>query len=112
MILTLHEIARLTGSNSPGSDQPYSQWSIDTRTLTPGAFYIALRGENHDGHSFLEAAAAKGATAALVAPREHLVARPPVHALGGPLVKLVTIGREQQRLVGLRCPAEGDDAHR
>lgn len=70
MILTLHEIARLTGSNSPGSDQPYSQWSIDTRTLTPGAFYIALRGENHDGHSFLEAAAAKGATAALVDDRE------------------------------------------
>lgn len=70
MILTLHEIARLTGSNSPGSDQTYSQWSIDTRTLTPGAFYIALRGENHDGHSFLEAAAAKGATAALVDDRE------------------------------------------
>ncbi len=70
MILTLHEIARLTGSNSPGSDQPYSQWSIDSRTLTPGAFYIALRGENHDGHSFLEAAAAKGATAALVDDRE------------------------------------------
>ena len=38
----------------------------DTRTLHPGELYAALRGERHDGHCFLPAAAAAGAAAALV----------------------------------------------
>mgnify|MGYP000101639990 CR=1 FL=1 len=66
MILTLAEIVHFTGSASVVPDQPISQWSIDTRTLPAGALYIALRGENHDGHTFLQAAAERGATAALV----------------------------------------------
>lgn len=70
MILTLAEIAQFTGSGSPGSSLPISRWSIDSRTLTPGSLYIALRGENHDGHNFLEAAAARGAAAALVDGRD------------------------------------------
>jgi UDP-N-acetylmuramoyl-tripeptide--D-alanyl-D-alanine ligase len=70
MILTLAEIAQFTGSTSPGTDERIARWSIDTRTLTPGSLYIALRGENHDGHSFLQAAAERGATAALVDDRD------------------------------------------
>jgi UDP-N-acetylmuramoyl-tripeptide--D-alanyl-D-alanine ligase len=68
--LTLAEIAQLTGSPSLLPPQPVSAWSIDTRTLPPGAVYIALRGENHDGHSFLAAAAEKGAAAAIVDQRD------------------------------------------
>ena len=72
MTLTLAEIAQFTGSPSPARGQSIhiSNWSIDTRTLTPGALYVALRGENHDGHSFLAAAAERGATAALVDNRD------------------------------------------
>jgi UDP-N-acetylmuramoyl-tripeptide--D-alanyl-D-alanine ligase len=38
----------------------------DTRTLKPGDVFLALVGENFDGHEFLEAAAEKGAIAAVV----------------------------------------------
>ena len=40
--------------------------SIDSRTLEPGALFVAIRGPRFDGHDFLAAAQAKGAVAALV----------------------------------------------
>jgi UDP-N-acetylmuramoyl-tripeptide--D-alanyl-D-alanine ligase len=41
--------------------------STDTRTLSPGDLFAALRGANFDGHSFLATAASSGAAGALVA---------------------------------------------
>jgi len=43
-----------------------SGWSIDTRTLTTGDLFIALRGPNRDGHDFVGTAFERGAMAALV----------------------------------------------
>lgn len=40
--------------------------STDTRTLEPGALFVALAGERHDGHDHLEAARDAGARAAIV----------------------------------------------
>jgi len=40
--------------------------SIDTRTLKPGDLYIAIKGETHDGHTFVAQAFEKGAVAAIV----------------------------------------------
>ncbi len=40
--------------------------STDTRTIQPGNLFIALRGDNFDGHDYVEAAAEKGALAAIV----------------------------------------------
>jgi UDP-N-acetylmuramoyl-tripeptide--D-alanyl-D-alanine ligase len=40
--------------------------SIDTRTLQPGDLFVALVGENGDGHDHVAAALAKGAAGALV----------------------------------------------
>jgi UDP-N-acetylmuramoyl-tripeptide--D-alanyl-D-alanine ligase len=40
--------------------------SIDTRTLRRGDLFIALIGENGDGHAYVETALAKGAAGALV----------------------------------------------
>ncbi len=40
--------------------------SIDSRTLRSGELYIAIRGDNHDGHLFVESAQTAGAIAALV----------------------------------------------
>jgi len=66
MILSLAEIARFTCSSTVAPEEPVSKFSIDTRTLPEGALYIAICGENHDGHMFLAAAAERGAIAALV----------------------------------------------
>jgi UDP-N-acetylmuramoyl-tripeptide--D-alanyl-D-alanine ligase len=38
----------------------------DTRILQPGGVFLALRGENFDGHEFVATAIAKGALAAIV----------------------------------------------
>jgi UDP-N-acetylmuramoyl-tripeptide--D-alanyl-D-alanine ligase len=40
--------------------------SIDSRTLAPGALFVAIKGPRFDGHEFLAAAAGRGARAALV----------------------------------------------
>lgn len=40
--------------------------TTDTRQLRPGQIFLALRGENFDGHTFLDQAAAQGAIAAIV----------------------------------------------
>jgi UDP-N-acetylmuramoyl-tripeptide--D-alanyl-D-alanine ligase len=41
--------------------------SIDSRSVQPGDLFIAIRGENSDGHRFVGDALAKGAAAAMVA---------------------------------------------
>ena len=38
-------------------------WSVDTRTLEPGDLFFALRGPNHDGHAYIDAAFEKGPVA-------------------------------------------------
>ena len=40
--------------------------STDTRTLKPGALYIAIKGQNFDGHDFVEQAVKQGAAAVLI----------------------------------------------
>ncbi|MCL2050002.1 MAG: UDP-N-acetylmuramoyl-tripeptide--D-alanyl-D-alanine ligase [Defluviitaleaceae bacterium] len=39
--------------------------SIDTRTITPGALFVPLKGENSDGHEFLKQAEKNGAICVL-----------------------------------------------
>jgi UDP-N-acetylmuramoyl-tripeptide--D-alanyl-D-alanine ligase len=41
--------------------------SIDTRTVAPGEAFFAIKGDNRDGHDFVEAALAAGAGLAVVA---------------------------------------------
>lgn len=40
--------------------------SIDSRSLAPGDLFIAIRGDNSDGHAYVDAALANGACAAMV----------------------------------------------
>jgi UDP-N-acetylmuramoyl-tripeptide--D-alanyl-D-alanine ligase len=49
---------------APAED--FTDISTDTRTLAPGALFVALAGERFDGHDHLDAAAARGAAAAVV----------------------------------------------
>ena len=41
--------------------------SIDTRTVAPGEAFFAIKGDNRDGHDFVEGALAAGAGLAVVA---------------------------------------------
>jgi UDP-N-acetylmuramoyl-tripeptide--D-alanyl-D-alanine ligase len=64
--LALADVARATGGVLAGPDVEVDGVGTDSRTLAAGALYVALRGERFDGHRFIEAAAARGARAALV----------------------------------------------
>lgn len=44
----------------------FSGACIDSREASPGALFVALRGERVDGHDYIAAAAARGASGALV----------------------------------------------
>jgi len=57
--------AEIDGARS-GEDLGYGTVSTDSRTLGPGALFVALRGPNFDGAEFVAAAHAAGAVGALV----------------------------------------------
>lgn len=46
--------------------QPITGFAIDSRAVAPGELFIALPGESRDGHTFLDAARARGAAGAMV----------------------------------------------
>jgi UDP-N-acetylmuramoyl-tripeptide--D-alanyl-D-alanine ligase len=49
-----------------GNGRTFSTISTDTRSIVPGALFVALSGERFDAHEFLPAAKASGAAAAIV----------------------------------------------
>lgn len=63
---TVAEIAAAIGSATAVSQAPIHAVSTDSRTLTGGELFVALRGEHFDGHAFLDGASAAGAVAAVV----------------------------------------------
>ena len=50
-----------------GDFAPNSSFSVDTRTLQPGDVFVALQGQQCDGHQFVGDALAKKASGLLVA---------------------------------------------
>ncbi len=63
---TLAELARIAGGRLQGDDRAWSALVTDTRNLKAGEVYLALRGPRFDGNDFVAAAAAAGATGAVV----------------------------------------------
>ena len=70
MNLTLEEISNAVGGvlNGPGS-QKVTGYSIDSRTLQPGALFFAVKGPRFDGHDFVQQVFQKNAAAAVVEER-------------------------------------------
>src|SRR5574341_1363585 len=66
MLTFAHVLEALTGYQSAGGSQIITDVAIDSRLAIPGSLFVALPGERADGHTFVAAAFAKGAIAALV----------------------------------------------
>ena len=49
-----------------GSDVAFNAVSTDTRSIQPGALFIAIKGANFDGHDYIAEALAKGAAGLVV----------------------------------------------
>src|SRR6266403_2944309 len=66
-ILQIADLAAAKISAGPGHVF-VDKVSTDSRTLKPGELFVALRGENFDGHKFVESAVQTGAAGAIVDP--------------------------------------------
>jgi UDP-N-acetylmuramoyl-tripeptide--D-alanyl-D-alanine ligase len=98
-------------ANSGGEAMIYSSVSTDTRTLRRDSLFVALRGEVHDGHSFLATAARSGATGAVV---DVIPDDAPTtlryYVVKDTLVALGQLGRFQRRRMDVRvCAVAGSN---
>jgi UDP-N-acetylmuramoyl-tripeptide--D-alanyl-D-alanine ligase len=68
---TLAEVVRLTGGTLVQGDPAVTvkRLHTDTRTITEGDCFVALRGDRFDGHTFVPQAREQGAVAAVVSNR-------------------------------------------
>jgi UDP-N-acetylmuramoyl-L-alanyl-D-glutamate--2,6-diaminopimelate ligase len=65
----------------PGTDDPdITHLTADSRQVRPGSLFVAVRGENFDGHHFIPDAVAKGAVAVVI--EDPLTPSPLSPALG------------------------------
>jgi UDP-N-acetylmuramoyl-tripeptide--D-alanyl-D-alanine ligase len=103
MAWRLSEIIRCAGGQLAGNDREFSSVSTDTRTLKPGALFVALTGPTFDGHDFVATAAQNGAAAALVS--RPVAADLPQVVVPDPLAALSTFAREWRRQ--FRIPVVG-----
>jgi UDP-N-acetylmuramoyl-tripeptide--D-alanyl-D-alanine ligase len=62
--MRLLEISKAIGSDFK-TDAEITHISTDTRDMTPGSLFVALTGENFDGHRFIDEAFEKGAAFAV-----------------------------------------------
>eukprot|EP01059_Diplonema_ambulator_P025129 TRINITY_DN42117_c0_g1_i1.p1 TRINITY_DN42117_c0_g1~~TRINITY_DN42117_c0_g1_i1.p1 ORF type:complete len:453 (+),score=-64.90 TRINITY_DN42117_c0_g1_i1:749-2107(+) len=63
----LTEVAQAIGLVYNGADFELSSVSTDSRSVKAGGLFVAIRGEQRDGHSFIEEAIARGASAVIAA---------------------------------------------
>ncbi|MCG8438300.1 MAG: UDP-N-acetylmuramoyl-tripeptide--D-alanyl-D-alanine ligase [Pseudomonadales bacterium] len=64
--MRLSQVAQWTGGRLQGEDLIVPAVVTDTRNMTPGSLFVALKGDRFDAHDFLMQAQANGASAALV----------------------------------------------
>jgi len=64
--VTLNELAQVLNGELHGQSLTIDAVTTDTRQLTPGCLFVALKGERFDAHDFAEQAKAGGAGALLV----------------------------------------------
>jgi len=64
--MNLSAAAKVLEATLRGPDAEFMSVESDTRTLHPGALFVALSGERFDGHDYVAAAAAAGAAGALL----------------------------------------------
>ena len=83
---------------------PLAGFGVDTRQLGAGQIFVALKTDRRDGHDFLSAADAAGASAALVAVPNAALALPQL-VVADPLAAFQIIAHEHRR--AFRGPVVG-----
>ena len=93
-----HDLERWTGGRWTALPvSSLSGFTMDTRQLRAGQVFIALKTEKRDGHDFLAAAQAAGASAAIVQQPNPSLSLPQL-VVEDPLAAFQAIAREHRRL--------------
>lgn len=97
--MTIAQLAELFDLHEAPAGIEFKGISIDTRTLQHGNLFVAIPGEQFDGHNFVEEARKKGAAAAIVShkvdsPLTQIIVKDTTQALG----KLAAHWRDQFNL--------------
>ncbi len=102
MSWTLGELAaRCGGALSGDPDVCVEGVSTDSRSLEPGALFVAIRGPNFDGHAFLEQAIGRGAAGLLVSRNGAPTGRTPCIRVDDTIQALGALASEErQRFAG------------
>lgn len=105
-VLTAGLVAELTGGRlvSGAPDAVFAAVSIDSRTLQPGALFVALRGAR-DGETFAAAAVERGAAGLLVTRPPERAGDAAVVLVPDTLQALQALGRQARRRSGARVVA-------
>jgi len=64
--MSLSSVAEKINASIVGEDVVFSSVSTDTRRICSGDLFVALKGENFDGHDYVDQAFEQGAVAAMV----------------------------------------------
>lgn len=97
-----------TGRDSGGDSVSFGGVSIDSRTVSAGDLFVAIRGEHLDGHDFAAAAIDAGASAAVVAAegaRSLQALDLPLIIVPDPLVALTRLATAARQRSGARIVA-------
>ena len=87
------DAAAATGGEARGDWHGVGGISIDTRAMAPGELFVALAGENRDGHDFVARALEAGAGAAMVSHLpDGLAPGAPLLVVGDTLAALGALG--------------------
>ena len=70
--MCLSELEQPLQGHLLGGDREFSRVSTASRSLQAGALFVALAGDNFDGHDYLAQVAASGAVAALVSQAQEI----------------------------------------
>jgi len=73
MQMRLSEVAAQIKAEHIGNDVAFSTVSTDTRSIGEGDLFVALQGDNFDGHDYLSLAQENGAVAAMVSKQLEMV---------------------------------------
>ncbi len=97
----------LAGGDSPAASAPLAGIGLDSRERLDGRAFLAIRGEQRDGHDFLEAAVASGAACLVVeqsaiASGRTVPAGVPAFAVPDPRRALADMARAWRRELGGR----------
>ena len=74
--MRLHEAAHALAATAVGVDVTFTRVETDTRKLTPGCLFVALKGANFDGHAYAAKALELGAAAVMIEAGAELTVAP------------------------------------